>query len=116
RFAGLAIQVLQGDSDLAADGPDRRFRDNLWRSSAFYRGLLQLYLAWKQTMQSWVDDQTFDERDRARVQFILDQLTAALAPSNMPINPAALRRAESSHGASALRGLHSWIDDLLHNN
>jgi len=104
-FAGLAIRVLQGDSDLAPNGFDRRFRDDTWRSSAFYRGLLQLYLAWKQTMQSWVDDQQFDERDRARVQFVLDQFTAAWAPSNLPINPAALRRAESSQGASAVRGL-----------
>ena len=115
-FAGLAIRVLQGDSDLALNGFDRRFRDDTWRSSTFYRGLLQLYLAWKQTMQSWVDDQQFDERDRARVQFILDQFTAALAPSNLPINPVALRRAETSQGASAVRGLHTWIDDILHHN
>jgi polyhydroxyalkanoate synthase len=115
-FAGLAIRVLQGDCDLAPNGSDRRFRDDMWRSSAFYRGLLQLYLAWKQTMQSWLDEQDFDERDHARVQFILDQLAAALAPSNLPINPAALRRAENSQGASAVRGLHSWVDDILHNN
>jgi hypothetical protein len=115
-FAGEVLQVLRRESDLAPGEHDRRFRDEAWRTIPFYRSLLQLYLAWSRTMQAWLDDQDFDVRDRQRVQFVFGQLIAALAPSNLPLNPAALKRAEASEGASVVAGVRQWIDDMLHNH
>lgn len=115
-FAGEVLRALRQESDLTPDEHDRRFRDEAWRTIPFYRSLLQIYLAWSRTMQSWVDAQDFDERDRQRVRFVFDQLIAALAPSNLPLNPAALKRAEASEGASVVAGVKQWIDDVLHNH
>ena len=113
-FAKLALAASRQELDLEPDAADRRFKDPLWRTSPVHRMLLQLYLAWRRTLGDWADAQRFTPADRQRVQFVLDQLVAALAPSNLPINPAALKRAESTEGASAVQGLKAWADDVLH--
>lgn len=115
-FAQLALAASRQELDLEADPADRRFKDPLWRTSPVHRMLLQLYLAWRRTLGAWADAQRFTPADRQRVQFVLDQLVAALAPSNLPINPAALKRAESTEGASAVQGLKAWADDVLHHD
>lgn len=113
-FAGLALQVAQQRTELEPAPGDRRFKDPLWRSSPLHRALLQLYLAWQQSLGAWVAEQRLTPEDEQRVRFVLDQLVAALAPSNLPLNPAALKRAESTEGASAVQGLKQWVDDVLH--
>jgi polyhydroxyalkanoate synthase len=114
-FAGHALEILNNGSELKPDPRDFRFRDDAWGDSNFYRSLLQLYLAWAQTMQQWLNEQTFDDTDRKRVAFIFDQLIAAFAPSNLPLNPAALKRARESDGESAATGLRTWLGDIVTN-
>jgi polyhydroxyalkanoate synthase len=114
-FASSVIEVLQQSSSIEADPTDRRFKDNLWRESAFFKGLLQIYLSWEQHMQTWIDDQEIDADDRRRVEFIIGQLIAALAPSNLPINPGGLKRAEKSNGQTAVAGIKNWIQDVVTN-
>jgi polyhydroxyalkanoate synthase subunit PhaC len=115
-FAAMALRALSGETVLQPVDRDRRFKDPMWRSDPFYRGMLQLYLAWTHSMQSWLDEQQLSEAERARVQFIVDQLISTLAPSNLPLHPAALKRAETTHGDSFVVGVRQWIDDVLHNN
>ena len=115
QFAGLVLQILRRESDLAPTNGDRRFKDEMWCHSALYQGILQIYLAWSRSIQTWVNEQEFSERDRQRVQFIFDQLTAAFAPSNLPLNPAALKRAENSKGESVVSGIREWMRDAVHN-
>lgn len=114
RFAALVLQASRQESDLAPDPTDRRFKDALWHTSPVHRMLMQVYLAWQQTLSAWAAEQPFNDRDRQTVQFVLDQLVAALAPSNLPLNPAALKRAEVTEGASAVQGLKAWAHDVLH--
>lgn len=114
-FAARVLDVLRQDSDLQPAPGDRRFKHGLWRDSAFFRGLMQIYLAWGEHMQAWVDDQDIGEDDQRRVQFIFEQFIAALAPSNLPINPAALQRAELSMGQTAVSGIKNWIQDVRFN-
>lgn len=114
RFAALVLEAARQESNLEPDPGDRRFKDPLWRSSPLHRMLLQVYLAWQQTLSAWAAEQPFSATDQQRVQFVLDQLVAALAPSNLPLNPAALKRAESTEGASAVQGLKAWAHDVLH--
>jgi polyhydroxyalkanoate synthase subunit PhaC len=117
KFAALALDILL----LRADPPpepsprDRRFRDPLWQQSPVLRGLMQLYLAWRQHMQAWIDAHELAPGDRLRVQFVLDQLAAAFSPSNLPLHPVALKRAESSKGQSAVAGLKNFFGDVEHN-
>lgn len=114
RFAALVLQAARQESNLEPEPGDRRFKDPLWRTSPLHRMLLQVYLAWQQTLNAWAAQQPFGAFDQQRVQFVLDQLVAALAPSNLPLNPAALKRAESTEGASAVQGFKAWADDVLH--
>jgi len=39
-----------------------------------------------------------EDHDKRRVNFIFEQIIAALAPSNLPLNPAALKRARDTDG------------------
>jgi polyhydroxyalkanoate synthase len=115
-FAEEALKIFSGASDLKPDLGDHRFKDRMWGDGAVHRALLQLYLAWKQSMQDWLNKQTLDEFDRKRVAFIFDQITAAIAPSNLPLNPAALKRARDTDGESAVSGVHNWVSDLISNH
>lgn len=113
-FAGLVLDAVQQKLDLEAEPGDRRFRDPLWHTSPLHRTLLQIYLAWQRTLGEWTSAQRFTQEDDQRVRFVLHQLVAALAPSNLPLNPAALRRAETTEGASVIQGVKQWADDLVH--
>jgi polyhydroxyalkanoate synthase len=115
RFAGEALRIFDGESPAGAVSGDFRFKDRLWGENEFYRVLLQLYLALGRSLQDWLEEQPLRPRDRRRIAFVFEQLVAALAPSNLPINPAALRRAEATDGASVVDGLRQLADDVLHN-
>jgi polyhydroxyalkanoate synthase len=115
QFAGEALRIFDGESDLKPEQRDFRFKDRLWLDSHFFRVLLQLYLAWGHSVQSWLDEQELDEADKRRINFILQQVIAAIAPSNLPLNPSALRRADTTEGRSMVDGVRHWIDDAIHN-
>lgn len=114
-FAKEVLAAISSPQRLDEKEVDRRFRDDLWRSNAFFRGLVQIYFSWTKSMRGWLEEQQFDGSDRQRAQFVFDQLIAAFSPSNLPINPAALRRADQTRGESAVRGLRQWIEDALTN-
>lgn len=114
-FASSVIEVLKRKSNVQADPGDRRFKDNMWRESPFYNGLVQIYLSWEAHMQAWANEQKLDDNDKRRFEFIINQLIAALAPSNLPINPGGLKRAEKSNGKTAVAGIKNWIQDVVSN-
>ncbi|MBL6752632.1 MAG: alpha/beta fold hydrolase [Nevskia sp.] len=116
RFAAEALSILRGESAIKPAIRDFRFKDQLWLESGVLRTLLQLYLAWADTMGRWLEEQQLDAADRRRIAFIFEQLVAAVAPSNLPINPSALRRADRTEGASAVNGVHNWVDDVIRNH
>ena len=115
NFASTLLDVLGGRAHLEPEPNDRRFKDRQWHEIGFYRGLMQIYLAWSKHMQAWADDQELSEEDSRCVDFILEQLTAALAPSNLPINPGGLKRARESDGKTATAGIINWIQDVRYN-
>ena len=116
-FAGQAIDILRQspDVDLEPCPRDRRFRDPLWRDSPVLRGLMQLYLSWNLHVQQWLDAQDIDDADRLRIQFLIDQMKAALSPTNLPLHPVAIKRADESGGRSAVQGLKNFALDLQMN-
>ena len=115
QFASEVLRITRQESTLAPARSDFRFRDALWEESNFYRVLMQIYLAWCRFVEAWLDDQRVSVDDRRRIAFFVEQCVAALAPSNLPLNPSALRRAESSEGESVVAGLEQWLDDLRRN-
>src|SRR6266581_3341999 len=114
-FAAEASRILGGSSELAPDPKDRRFQDPTWKENEFYQRGLQLYLSANKEVHDWVDASIPGSDDRRRAHFVLSLFTDALAPSNSPLNPEAMKRFLETGGESAVRGLGHLIDDLRYN-
>jgi polyhydroxyalkanoate synthase len=108
-FWGELGKIAAGQSKHTVEPGDRRFSDPAWKESSLYSGLLQGYLALRQSMDKYAADSNLDER----AHFLLDQVGDALAPSNFLLgNPAALRRLKETRGLSLARGAKNLINDV----
>ncbi|HEV2666418.1 MAG TPA: class II poly(R)-hydroxyalkanoic acid synthase, partial [Blastocatellia bacterium] len=115
-FASELIRILAGQSELAPEQSDKRFQDPTWKDNSFYRVWLQGYLAWRDSLNSFVDRAGFDATNIARARFVLSLLTEAVAPTNfLPGNPAALKKMMETGGASLARGLQNLLQDIATN-
>ena len=108
-FWGELGKIAAGQSRHSVDPGDRRFSDPAWKENSMYSGLLQGYLALRQSMAKYATDSNLDER----AHFLLDQVGDALAPSNFLLgNPAALRRLKETRGLSLARGASNLLNDV----
>ncbi|HEY8011792.1 MAG TPA: alpha/beta fold hydrolase [Rudaea sp.] len=113
-FFGELGKLASGESSLAPEPGDRRFTDPAWQESKFHSGLLQSYLALRQSMTRYAKNSSLDERQAERAQFLLSQVGDALAPSNFLFgNPVALRKVKETRGLSLVRGAKNLIGDVL---
>jgi polyhydroxyalkanoate synthase subunit PhaC len=117
RLLGEVGRVLTGRADIAPPRGDKRFADDAWRRSPLHRLALQGYLAWSDTMNRMVDRAGGEGPDIERMRYVVSLLTGALAPGNtLAGNPAALRKAVETGGASLVAGLQNMLEDLVTNN
>jgi polyhydroxyalkanoate synthase len=108
-------EIVAGTSQRAPDAADRRFADSTFAEHPLYRRLMQCYLAWRHALLALVDEVRLDARSRDRGRFAVTLLTEALAPTNTLLgNPAAMKRAFETGGASLWSGLRHLADDLRH--
>ena len=115
-FARDLIAALSGSDDLAPEKGDKRFADNTWQGNPFYRMYLHGYLAWSSALGGFVDKAAVDERTRERIRYVVSLATEALAPTNTFLgNPAAIKKAIDTGGASVLAGLKQMLADLATN-
>ncbi len=116
RFWQESIRIAFGVSDTAPNPRDARFTDSAYREGPIYKRVAQNWLAFEKTASEWVDAVGFSPMDRARAHFVVSLLTDAIAPSNFLLgNPSALRKARETSGASVVRGIRNFVDDLLNN-
>ena len=108
-------RVLLGDTPHQPSPQDSRFNDPAWQSNPIYRRSLQAYLAWQQQLNAWIDESDLPADDQARSRFILGMLGDALAPSNSPLNPQALKELFNSGGRNLVNGTRHLLDDLRNN-
>jgi polyhydroxyalkanoate synthase len=108
-------RVLAGQSELKPSPQDKRFADAAWSQNPFYRVFLGGYLAWRKALEDFIDKTSFDDRTKERARFIAELVTSALSPSNSLANPAALKRAIDTGGASVVHGLRNMMSDLFTN-
>ncbi|MDO8697802.1 MAG: class II poly(R)-hydroxyalkanoic acid synthase [Pseudomonadales bacterium RIFCSPLOWO2_12_59_9] len=108
-------RVLLGDTPHQPSPQDPRFSDPAWQSNPLYRRSLQAYLAWQQQLNAWIDESDLPADDQARSRFILTMLGDALAPSNSPLNPLALKALFNSGGRNLVNGTRHLLDDLRNN-
>lgn len=106
----LAVAVGAGEQlpDL-----DRRFTDAAWHGNPALRRLAQSYLVWCDALRDAVADTPLEWRTRQRANFVIDNVVAAAAPTNVPlVNPASAKEAYDTGGASLLRGLSQFVQDI----
>lgn len=112
-FLGELGKLAAGRSKLAPEPGDRRFSDPAWRENSFYSGLMQSYLAMSEAMEHYAEHAGLTPKQSERAQFLLQQVSHALAPTNFLLgNPAALRRAKETKGMSLVRGVKNFADDV----
>lgn len=105
--------VIAGQSTRAPEPSDRRFADPAWKESRFFSGVLQGYLELSDALQAYAKKSGLDDNQIERAEFLMTQIADAIAPTNfLPTNPAALRRARETRGASLWAGLKLFADDV----
>jgi polyhydroxyalkanoate synthase subunit PhaC len=110
------IGVLAGSSQSAPEPGDRRFQDPTWGTSPLYRRWMQGYLAWRGSLHALVDGMELPSANTARAHYVVSLLTEAVAPTNFLLgNPAALKKAVETKGASLGRGLVNMLRDAATN-
>jgi len=108
--------IIAGDSSPAPANGDKRFSDVAWTENPVYRRLGQGYVALAAGAHRMVDDAGLDALETQRAHFAVGLLADALAPTNgLLTNPAALKRAFDTAGASLLRGARNLVRDVREN-
>ncbi len=116
RGAALAAElgrIAAGTSERAPSRRDRRFADPAWTHNPLLRRLVQAYLAAAETAGALVGDSGLDWRDAERMNFVIDNVVEALAPSNNPLtSPVGWKALIDTGGQSAVAGLRNLVKDL----
>jgi polyhydroxyalkanoate synthase len=123
RLAGAGLRLTGELASAAAGVPkrepqagDRRFADPAWAQNPVYRRVLQGYLGATAVADDTVGRLGLDDKSEGRARFVVGQVTDALAPTNTLLgNPAALRKAAETKGASLAKGARALAGDVLHN-
>lgn len=115
RLARDLALVVAGRSDIAPAKGDKRWSDPAWQENPAYRRVQQTYLAVCATLDRAVTDAGLDVKSDLRGRFAMGIVTEALAPTNTPLNPAAVKRAFDTGGLSLVRGARHLVSDLRSN-
>ncbi|MDP8974400.1 MAG: class I poly(R)-hydroxyalkanoic acid synthase, partial [Actinomycetota bacterium] len=111
RFWGLPRQ-----EEAEEEGkPDKRFSDPEWESNPYYKMLKETYLLTSEYLLEEAEetDDGQDPEEQRRLKFHLKQFVDAMAPVNFFLtNPAAIRRAIETGGASLADGARNLASDL----
>ena len=116
-FADDVIKILTMKSDIAPNPKDRRFTDPTWSQNPLFKAGMQYYLAAEKGVKNFIGDLELDELERTRAHFVAQMVIDSLAPTNtLAGNPAALKKAAETGGASLIRGLKNAYDDIVNND
>ena len=113
RWWGLADAAAAAQPGPGAAAGDKRFDAPEWHANPVYRTLKDTYLLAADFLlkESEADDLAPAERERLR--FHLEQFVNATSPTLLLLsNPAALRRAMETGGASIADGARNLLNDL----
>jgi polyhydroxyalkanoate synthase subunit PhaC len=114
---GELFRVSQGSAEIAPGKGDKRFTDPAWQSNRFYHRLMQAYLYLGSRLDDAVDGLELEGDAAGRARFAAGLIKDALAPTNLLLtNPAALRLAVGTRGASLRSGAGNLISDIRHNH
>ena len=109
RFLGEEVEPVA-----EPEPGDNRFKDPEWSESQFFDFWKQAYLI----TSRWAEDITkntegVDDRTRKKALFYLEQMLAALSPSNNPFtNPEVVRATLQSNAENLVQGMTQFAKDL----
>ena len=96
---------------------DKRFTDKTWADNPAFYSLRLSYQAFADYVDELVSAAQLEPIQEAKARLTAGLAVDALAPTNyLPTNPAALKRAFETGGASLAKGLRNFVDDLMHND
>jgi polyhydroxyalkanoate synthase len=96
---------------------DKRFADKAWTDNPAFFALRQAHLAATRLAGEVLAAGAGDTVDDAKAELLASFLLDAFAPTNfLMTNPAALKRALETGGASLAAGARNLVDDMLRNN
>ena len=95
---------------------DSRFSDPAWKDDPVFRRIRQSYVAWSEALDSWLEKSGLEGIDRQRAQYLVDAAKDIHAPVNSPFSPEAIRKAVETNGASVVKGIRQFFEDLQHNH
>jgi polyhydroxyalkanoate synthase subunit PhaC len=106
-------RVAAGDAEIKPSRGDRRFADPAWQENPIFRRVMQAYLATGAALDGLISDAGLDIQTERRVRFPVENVYDALAPTNFIwSNPAAMKTAVSTRGASFVRGAGHLASDM----
>ena len=98
------------------DARDRRFADPAWDDNPGYFAVRQAYLAAWRLSEDLLAAGRGNPLASQKAQLAVGLSFDALAPTNfLATNPAAIKKAFETGGASLLAGARNFLDDLAHN-
>ena len=101
------------ESPVPVDPKDRRFADPAWSTNPVFYGMRLAYLSTCRYARDVVAAASVDEAVARKAELALNLALDALAPTNfLATNPAALKRAFDTAGASVVKGAMTFLDDL----
>ena len=111
RWLGVPAEPL-----VPAPAGDKRFADPAWQDNPAFAAIRQAYLATCQLADDVLAAGAGDPKSDAKARLAADLMLAALAPTNFLLtNPAAVKRAFETGGASVLAGTRNFLGDLTRN-
>ena len=109
----LAGSALPGFAGTGAAAPDRRFAGDAWQQDPRFDAIARSYLQQSQLMRDALAAAPLPARDKAQWEFVLRQVLDAASPANcLAFNPAALKTAVDSNGASLVEGMRLFLEDF----
>ena len=107
---------VEAPPPVAIPDGDKRFADKTWTDNPAFFALRQGYLATSQLVSDLLEAGSGNAMDDAKARLAAGFAVDAIAPTNFLFtNPAALKRAFETSGASVAAGARQFADDLVNN-
>jgi polyhydroxyalkanoate synthase len=105
------------ESPVPVDPKDRRFADPAWSTNPVFYGIRLAYLSTCRYARDVLAAASVEDAVARKAELALSLALDAMAPTNfLVMNPAALKRAFDTAGASVVKGALTFLDDLANNN
>ena len=108
-----AAKLWQQTTQTATQLPDKRFSASAWTHNPSASLAAATFLLNSRTLQALADAVQTDEKTKARIRFAVEQMSAAIAPSNFLVtNADALQKAIDTKGESIAKGMQNLLHDM----